>query len=239
MSQPGEDVDVRHSGFVVNGGAEFRLHPWVGLGVRCPGQSGEGDHRQRRRLAAGGGVRSRWDRGPVQARHRPLTRACHAKAVKRDGGPATPKRRSRDGGVPRQSGKARRRACHAKAANAAAGLPRQSGEAATAGVYLMQMTGRRSGRVSRRLALVGMAIYAIFLIASPFEHHDLSCELKTPQHCTSCTSTQLGSDTHVLLRPARRSWRMPAAPMRSSSSIKERCSSSAPPAAPLPPTSDS
>src|SRR3954469_16264103 len=61
----------------------------------------------------------------------------------------------------------------------------------------------RSGntRVSRRLALVGVAIYAVFLVASPFEHHDLSCELKTPQHCTSCTSTQLGSDTHVVLAP--------------------------------------
>ena len=46
-----------------------------------------------------------------------------------------------------------------------------------------------------------MAIYALFLIASPFEHHDLSCELKTPQHCTSCTSTQLGSDTHVSVAP--------------------------------------
>ena len=46
-----------------------------------------------------------------------------------------------------------------------------------------------------------MAIYAIFLVASPFEHHDLSCELKTPQHCTSCSSTQLGSDTQVVLAP--------------------------------------
>jgi hypothetical protein len=46
-----------------------------------------------------------------------------------------------------------------------------------------------------------MAIYALFLIASPFEHHDLSCELKTPQHCTSCTSTQLGSDPQTLLAP--------------------------------------
>jgi hypothetical protein len=63
------------------------------------------------------------------------------------------------------------------------------------------MTRRRSGRLSRRLALVGMAIYALFLVASPFEHHDLSCELKTPQHCTSCTSTQLGSDTQIVLSP--------------------------------------
>ena len=65
----------------------------------------------------------------------------------------------------------------------------------------MQVTRRGNGRLSRRLALVGMAIYAVFLVASPFEHHDLSCELKTPQHCTSCTSTQLGSDTQVALAP--------------------------------------
>ena len=65
----------------------------------------------------------------------------------------------------------------------------------------MQMSRRGSGRFSRRLALLGMAIYAVFLISSPFEHHDLSCELKTPQHCTSCTSTQLGSDTNLVLSP--------------------------------------
>ena len=65
----------------------------------------------------------------------------------------------------------------------------------------MTMDRRGSGRLSRRLALVGMAIYAVLLVASPFAHHDLSCELKTPQHCTSCTSTQLGSDTHVVLAP--------------------------------------
>src|SRR6476659_819200 len=65
----------------------------------------------------------------------------------------------------------------------------------------MKMIRRGSGRLSRRLALLGMAIYAVFLISSPFEHHDLSCELKTPQHCTSCTSTQLGSDTNLVLSP--------------------------------------
>ena len=65
----------------------------------------------------------------------------------------------------------------------------------------MLMTRRGSGRLSRRLAFVGVAIYTVFLVASPFEHHDLSCELKTPQHCTSCTSTQLGSDTQVALAP--------------------------------------
>src|ERR1700712_5493644 len=65
----------------------------------------------------------------------------------------------------------------------------------------MKMTRRRNDRLSRRLALVGMAIYAIFLIASPFEHHDLSCELKTPQHCTACTSTQPSSAPQTVLDP--------------------------------------
>jgi hypothetical protein len=63
------------------------------------------------------------------------------------------------------------------------------------------MIPRGGSGLSRRLALVGTALYALFLIASPFEHHDLSCELKTPQHCTSCTSTQLGSDAPVAVAP--------------------------------------
>jgi len=63
------------------------------------------------------------------------------------------------------------------------------------------MIPRGGSGLSRCLALVGTALYALFLIASPFEHHDLSCELKTPQHCTSCTSTQLGSDAPVAVAP--------------------------------------
>src|SRR5215470_13256591 len=65
----------------------------------------------------------------------------------------------------------------------------------------MQMIRRGSGRLSRRLAIAGVAMYALFLIAAPFEHHDLQCELKTPQHCTSCTSSQLGSDPQTVLNP--------------------------------------
>jgi hypothetical protein len=45
--------------------------------------------------------------------------------------------------------------------------------------------------------LVGMALYALFLITAPFEHHDLVCHLKTPTHCTACTSSLLGSDPHT------------------------------------------
>jgi hypothetical protein len=41
-----------------------------------------------------------------------------------------------------------------------------------------------------------MALYVLFLVASPFEHHDIVCHLKTPQHCTTCAFTQLGSDPH-------------------------------------------
>ena len=42
FSDPGEDVDVRHAGFVLNGGADFRLHPWIRVGAdvqytRVPG----------------------------------------------------------------------------------------------------------------------------------------------------------------------------------------------------------
>jgi hypothetical protein len=33
FADAGEDIDTRHSGFVVNGGAEFRLHRWIGLAV--------------------------------------------------------------------------------------------------------------------------------------------------------------------------------------------------------------
>ena len=46
----------------------------------------------------------------------------------------------------------------------------------------------------RLLARVGAAIYAVFLVTAPFEHHDLPCELKTPLHCTACTASVLGSD---------------------------------------------
>ena len=33
FAEAGENVDTTHAGYVVNGGAEFRLHRWVGLAV--------------------------------------------------------------------------------------------------------------------------------------------------------------------------------------------------------------
>jgi hypothetical protein len=55
------------------------------------------------------------------------------------------------------------------------------------------MNGTVRVRRSLRLTFVGIALYAIFLVMAPFEHHDLLCHLKTPQHCTSCSSSLLGS----------------------------------------------
>jgi len=40
-------------------------------------------------------------------------------------------------------------------------------------------------------------VYAVFLVTAPFAHHDLICHLKTPQHCTSCASSQPGSAPHT------------------------------------------
>jgi hypothetical protein len=56
------------------------------------------------------------------------------------------------------------------------------------------------GRSRRRLpiiALVGVGFHLLVLAAAPFEHHDLICHLKTPQHCTSCASNPLGSESRI------------------------------------------
>ena len=44
------------------------------------------------------------------------------------------------------------------------------------------------------LRLAGIALYAAFLAVASFEHHDILCHLKNPQHCTSCSASQLGTD---------------------------------------------
>src|SRR4051812_10636690 len=57
--------------------------------------------------------------------------------------------------------------------------------------------GRYGVRRWRRFAALAFALYAIFLVTVQFEHHDLLCHLKTPQHCTSCASSPLSSDPHA------------------------------------------
>ena len=64
FAEAGEDVDTRHSGFVVNGGAEFRLHRWVGVAVdvqyiHVPGILGTGGVSQQAGETDLGGVASR------------------------------------------------------------------------------------------------------------------------------------------------------------------------------------
>ena len=43
------------------------------------------------------------------------------------------------------------------------------------------------------MVLAGLAVYALFLIAAPFEHNDLLWDAKTARHCTACVSSLLGS----------------------------------------------
>jgi len=69
---------------------------------------------------------------------------------------------------------------------------------ARAGVSSPQMDVRLAARRLRILACTGLAMYVLFLVAAPFEHHDLSCELKTPQHCTACRSSLVGSNPDML-----------------------------------------
>jgi len=60
---------------------------------------------------------------------------------------------------------------------------------------VLAITARRR---SRTHLVVISAIYATFLLTAQFEHHDLICHLKTPQHCTACTSSIVGSDPGTL-----------------------------------------
>jgi hypothetical protein len=49
---------------------------------------------------------------------------------------------------------------------------------------------------------LGVALYVVVLIVAPFTHHDLACHLKDPQHCTACTSIQVGTDPTTLTAPS-------------------------------------
>jgi len=65
FADAGEDIDTRHFGYVVNGGAEFRLHRWVGLAVdlqysHVPGILGNGGVSQQAGESNLGGVAARF-----------------------------------------------------------------------------------------------------------------------------------------------------------------------------------
>src|SRR3954451_2051489 len=63
------------------------------------------------------------------------------------------------------------------------------------------MAGTLRNWRSRPGTVLGVALYAAFLVIAPFEHHDLACHLKTPQHCTSCTTSVLGANTATSPNP--------------------------------------
>ena len=56
---------------------------------------------------------------------------------------------------------------------------------------------------SWRITALVLALFAVFLITAQLEHHDLECHLKTPQHCSGCNSSPLGSDPHSLVSVVR------------------------------------
>ena len=50
-----------------------------------------------------------------------------------------------------------------------------------------------SGRRWSRIALLAAVFYIVVDVVAPFEHHDLVCHLKTPEHCTACASSPVGT----------------------------------------------
>ena len=55
--------------------------------------------------------------------------------------------------------------------------------------------------VTQLAKCLGVALYAAVLVLAPFTHHDLVCHFKNPQHCTACTSNQVGTDPAALRAP--------------------------------------
>jgi hypothetical protein len=68
-------------------------------------------------------------------------------------------------------------------------------------IKLMMFRRGRAGR-PRSATLVATLFYLLVLAASAFEHHDLLCHLRNPQHCTACSASQLGADPPVLAAAA-------------------------------------
>jgi hypothetical protein len=57
--------------------------------------------------------------------------------------------------------------------------------------------GQPLGRIALLAVLLHLAVFAI----APFEHHDLLCHLKTPQHCTACSSSPVGTNSRSAVVP--------------------------------------
>jgi len=53
----------------------------------------------------------------------------------------------------------------------------------------------------RPFVTAALALYVVFLAVSPFEHHDLRCEMRTPLHCMACAGSALGADVSSTAAP--------------------------------------
>ena len=61
----------------------------------------------------------------------------------------------------------------------------------------LRMTGRLMSGRFRRFACLALGLFAVFLATAELEHHDIACHLKSPQHCSACASSPLGSDPSI------------------------------------------
>jgi hypothetical protein len=98
------------------------------------------------------------------------------------------------------------------------------------------MTVRSGSRRYRQLAYLALALFSVFLLTSELEHHDIACHLKTPQHCTACAQSQLGSDPHTPASFAQTvladaGYTLPDAVLLSGTVLPTRSSGRSPPAA--------
>ncbi len=56
----------------------------------------------------------------------------------------------------------------------------------------------------RRITFAAIVLHVMVLLVAPFEHHDLVCHLKTPQHCTSCVASPVSAGAVLLVTPLDR-----------------------------------
>ena len=63
------------------------------------------------------------------------------------------------------------------------------------------MDASTRGQPLGRVALLAVLLHLLVFVIAPFEHHDLLCHLKTPQHCTACVSNPVGTDTRNPVAP--------------------------------------
>jgi hypothetical protein len=57
---------------------------------------------------------------------------------------------------------------------------------------LADMVPDRGGSPARVTLWLSVAVYVLFLVASPWLHHDTECHVKTPSHCGACMASPLG-----------------------------------------------